>query len=198
MEQFENLPEKLLELVQQQPLGISEFALIEQLREQNWPGFAKASLREPLSLFRTHFILFHCLYLLDERLAEQGLQLQIHCLSIRLLERLPGQPALAATDPLRSYYLDLQNLADTDAEQVAQILDGSLRRIHGQDELAQALAVLGFAPSQQPSAAQIRTSFRQLVSRHHPDRGGDTAELQKVNQAMAIVKASQRTTKLAD
>lgn len=189
MNHIEQLPQQLLQLLRQHPEGLGEYQIIKTLRQQCWPVFVDADLRDPLSLFRTHFILFHALYLLDEQLARQDLQLQIHTLSIRLLPRVPGKPGLARQDPLRSYYLDLQQLADTDRLQVEAMLNGSLRRIHGHGELQQALACLGFDGSEQPPApAQIRYSFRQLVSQHHPDRGGNTERLQQINHAMAVIK----------
>ncbi len=188
MKELDSLSQYLLQQLQLHPQGISEYQLLKQLRKQPWSWFSDSDLRDPLSLFRSHFLLFHLLYKLDAQLAEQDMQLQIHTLSIRLLTRTPGQPGLATRDPLRSYYLDLQQLADTDRAQVEAMLNGSLQRFHNQDELAQALAVLGLASHNQPSAQQIRTSFRQLVSKHHPDRGGDTAQLQRINQAMSVIK----------
>lgn len=189
MNNIERLPQQLLQLLRQHPEGLGEYQIIKTLRQQRWPVFVDANLRDPLNLFRTHFILFHALYLLDEQLADQGLQLQIHTLSIRLLPRSPGKPGLARQDPLRNYYMDLQQLAATDRQQVEDMLNGSLRRIHGQDELQQALTCLGFDASEQPPQPdQIRYSFRQLVSRHHPDRGGSTERLQQINHAMAVIK----------
>lgn len=183
------LPDHLLQQLRQHPQGLSEYQLLCQLREQRWPVFAEADLREPLSLFQTHFILFNALYRLDDQLAELGLQVEIRPLCIRLLPRTSGQPGLMKNDPLRSYYLDLQHLADTSCAQVQALLDGSLARIHGQDERAQALACLGFEADQpEPDAGQVRLRFRQLVSRYHPDRGGSTGRLQQINQAMAVLK----------
>ncbi|MCO3066035.1 hypothetical protein FA243_29305, partial [Pseudomonas aeruginosa] len=35
---------------------------------------------------------------------------------------------------------------------------------------------------------QIKLRYRQLVSQHHPDRGGSTARLQSINKAMEILQ----------
>lgn len=189
MNQFDALPDYLLHRLQQHPQGISEYQLLGLLREQHWPLFAQANLQEPLSLFRSHFVLFNALYRLDEQLAERGLQVQISPLSIRLLPREPNKPALTTADPLRDYYLDWQQLADTDREHVQALLNGSLARLSSLDERTQALASLGFMSDQpEPDANQIRARFRRLVSQHHPDRGGSTQRLQEINQAMATLK----------
>ena len=34
----------------------------------------------------------------------------------------------------------------------------------------------------------IKLRYRQLVSQHHPDRGGSTARLQSINKAMEILQ----------
>ena len=34
----------------------------------------------------------------------------------------------------------------------------------------------------------IKHRYRQLVSLHHPDRGGNTARLQSINKAMEILE----------
>ncbi|MBU2294721.1 MAG: J domain-containing protein, partial [Gammaproteobacteria bacterium] len=36
--------------------------------------------------------------------------------------------------------------------------------------------------------ATIKHRYRQLVSLHHPDRGGSTARLQSINKAMEILE----------
>ena len=191
-----NIPSKLseliLQLLQQHPNGLSEHQLINQLRKLQVEPFLNADLQDPLSLFQTHFTLFHLLYRLDEKLADLKLQLQIHTLCIRLQPRSSSAAAVTQLDPLRNYYLDLTQLADTNREQVEQLLNGSLRRIHQQDELKQALECLGFdAKNERPNSEQIRRNYRQLVSRHHPDRGGDTTQIQLINQALTTLKAHQ-------
>lgn len=192
MNYHDSLPGFLLQQLRLQPEGLSEYQLINLLRQQQWPLFAEADLRDPLSLFRTHFTLFNALYRLDEQLVADQLQLDISPLCIRLLPRSASQPELTRTDPLRSYYLDLQQLNETDREQVAAMLDGSFSRIHEKDEQTAALACLGFVGVQPlPTAGEIRQAYRRLASRHHPDRGGCNQRLQQINQAMALLKRHQ-------
>src|SRR5690554_7627948 len=53
---------------------------------------------------------------------------------------------------------------------------------------------LGFAADQpMPEAREIRLAYRRLASQHHPDRGGSTACLQQVNQAM---RSEEHTSEL--
>gem|GEM_PF-150965 len=65
--------------------GVSEYELIEILKKAPYHFFDDASLREPLMLFKTHFIVFHALYQLKRRWIEQGEGvLDIHTLNIKL------------------------------------------------------------------------------------------------------------------
>lgn len=192
MNQQDPLLNFLLQQLRLHPDGLSEYQLICLLRERQWPVFSEADLREPLSLFRTHFTLFNALYRLDEWLASEQLQLEINTLCIRVIQRSAGQPGLAAADSLRNYYLDMQQLETTDRDHITAMLDGSFSRIRGNDEQTAALTCLGFAADQpMPEAREIRLAYRRLASQHHPDRGGSTACLQQVNQAMALLRKYQ-------
>ena len=42
--------------------GLSEYALIELLKKVPYQFFDEDALRDPLVLFKTHFVLFHVLY----------------------------------------------------------------------------------------------------------------------------------------
>lgn len=184
------LTDHLLQLLSAQPGGLSEYQLIQALRQLDWPGLADShNLGDPLGLYRTHFILFNALYRLNDALAAQGLQLEINPLCIRLLPRTGGQDGLQQADPLRDYYLDMSQLDSTGREQVLALLDGSLQRLLDAPAIAAALECLGLAAgTPQPSAAQIRLAYRKLASQHHPDRGGCTRRLQALNDAMQTLK----------
>jgi hypothetical protein len=167
------------------PAGLSEFELIRRLeRRDDAPGFEPGAMREPLSLFQVHFTLFHCLYHLQDRLAEEGRALQVNCLRIAL-ESADGRAqnrALAGHDPLRDYYLDLENLSGVDSAQVEAMLGQFWQWFARQDQRQDALAVLGLEGS--PSSQEIKAQYRRLAMEHHPDRGGDTRKLQELNEAM--------------
>lgn len=182
-----HLAAPLERMLRESPAGISEFDLIRRLQaEADLPEFGVAALRDPLSLFRTHFILFHSLYRLGDRLAGTGETVQVHCLRCRIVASAPAPGGtLDIPDPLRSYYLDLENLETADAESVERLMGDFWRLFLRQDRRAEALAVLGL--SDPVGNREIKAAYRRLAMRHHPDRGGDTATLQRLNEAMAVL-----------
>lgn len=179
------LIERLHRLLRAHPNGLSEHALILAL-EGN-PLICQEALSDTLSLFQTHFLLFHHLYRLQERLwTEKKGRLEIHCLKIILRPWQGGNPALPeADDPLESYYLDLKNLADTRREDVEALLTAFWNRFVGQEELIDAFQTLGLETA--ADYPTVKRRYRELAMRHHPDRGGDTDTLQAINAAMAVL-----------
>lgn len=183
----EALLHNLLTVLRAHPQGLSEFQLLRALQRQELAPFAGADLADPLVLFRTHFILFHGLYRLQERLAAAGEALEIHCVRIAVttIGHCGGDGALGRPDPLRPFYLDLSNLERVDAAGVEKLLDDFWRRFRGNETRRQALAVLELEDPVQ--SEEIRRQYRRLAMRHHPDRGGDTERLQELNAAMAVL-----------
>jgi len=53
-----------------------------------------------------------------------------------------------------------------------------------------ARAVLGFNPGEPLTADVIKRRHRDLVRRHHPDRGGSTQRMAEVNAAVDVLLAS--------
>ncbi|WP_018994618.1 DNA-J related domain-containing protein [Thioalkalivibrio sp. ALJ2] len=184
------LLERVLEALRGHPCGCTEHELIAQLRDLEVEPFAAARLQEPLSLFQTHFVLFHCLYRLRDMLAGQGEWLRIHCLGIGI-EPLQaadmGSDLPARGDPLRAYYLDLTRLEGMDAAAVEALLGEFWAHLARDERREQALEVLGLEDP--VDAAAIRQQYRRLAQRHHPDRGGDTAVLQRINAARWVLLA---------
>jgi hypothetical protein len=185
--------QQLLEVLRAHPGGISEYDLIKLLEASGEPGFEASRFRDNLSLFQTHFLLFHSLYRLGEQLFREGeYRLEIGPLRIQLLpQREAPDSALATHDPLRSYYLDLSNLENTDAETVDALLARFWMRFVGNDERRAALETLEL---EEPTDwAAIKRRHRELVMEHHPDRGGDKERLQEINAAMEVLaRAYQR------
>ncbi len=180
---IEALVDAVHEALRAQPLA-TEHELLRRLEAAGHPEFDRRRLADPLGLFRTHFLLFHCLYRLRERLAAAGeASLEIHCLRIRLGppegrgDTLPG-----GHDPLRDFYLDLGHLRSTDADAVRALLEGFWREAARREARAEALAVLGLEDP--VDDATIRDRYRRLARLHHPDRGGDGARLREINAAM--------------
>jgi hypothetical protein len=154
------------------------------------------SQQSNLDLFQAHFALFHVLYRLKLRYhTAQSHQLEIGPLCIKLHPWTPthsttlnslsptrvNEQAVAEADPLASYYLNLENLFDTDADDIENLLNRFFRGLLGPDYRTDALATLGL--SDPVDNKTIKKRYRELAMRHHPDRGGDTETLQAINQA---------------
>lgn len=184
-----DLAEHLHQLLRAEPAGISEFQLIQQLKAQHCTHIPNLGLDDKLVLFRTHFLLFNALYQLRERLWQsQAAHLAISPLCVQLQPWQPGRQALAEHDPLRDYYLDLQHLRDTSADDVEKLLASFWTRMQGGDEKRAALELFELNDGQPLNLATIKQRYRQLVSQHHPDRGGSTSRLQSINLAMEILE----------
>ena len=56
-------------------------------------------------------------------------------------------------------------------------------------ERQQALAVLGLPPNATPQ--QIKRRYRALAKKHHPDRGGDQREMQRIIAAYELLMKDQ-------
>ena len=180
--ELEALQAATARILEAHPEGLSEYALLTRLRADGLlPPMAPG---DSLALFRNHFLLFHVLYRLrDEWRETQRHELCITPLRIALEPYAAGQQAIGPSDPLRDYYSDLRHLDETGEAEVETLLADFWRRLAGTDERAAALAVLGLADPVDTVAIKLR--YRELVMQHHPDRGGDTARLQEINEAMA-------------
>jgi DnaJ-domain-containing protein 1 len=183
----------LLEILELHPEGLSEYALLQRLRTDPRVEFASARLDDTQDLFRTHFLLFHHLYRLRDRLRdERAGDLEIHALSIRLRSTVPATAqTLAQPDPLGSYYLDLDNLEGTTRAELDELLGRFWARLSRYDRRGEALAVLDLPA--EADLATIRLQYRRLAMQHHPDRGGDQVRLQAIHAAMAILDPRRRT-----
>jgi DnaJ-domain-containing protein 1 len=184
----ETLMQHVHEILQQNPGGMREYDLMEALDQRCVEGFGETVFANHLSMFQSHFVLFHSLYLLRDRLHRDGIAaLDIHCLSIRLLPLSHGRGGLPQLrDPLREYYLDLNNMEKMDAAEVDRLLDSFWQRIVAVDRREQALTCLGLVDP--VDYDEIRSQYRRLVMQHHPDRGGDHERLQELNDAMRTLE----------
>jgi len=184
----DDLQQLLLTILEQQPDGIAEHALLRELQAVRGEAFPDTLFREPLALFRAHFLLFHALYRLRDALqAERTGLLHIDPLGIRLTAWTEaGDTVLAGRDPMRDYYLDLAHLEDTGAEDVQRLLGDFWGRYYANGRRGEALAVLGLAADADLDDAQRR--YRELAMQHHPDRGGDPARFQAIREAIAVLR----------
>ncbi|MDH1212139.1 molecular chaperone DnaJ [Pseudomonas chengduensis] len=188
-----DLAEQVLQLLQAAPDGIAEYTLIQQLKDRHSGHVPNLPLADKLVLFRTHFLLFNALYRLRERLwQEQTHLLEISPLCIRLLPYQPGNAALSERDELRDYYLDMSQLRDTDERDVERLLTSFWTRMQGGEEKQAALELFELANERTLDLPRIKLRYRQMVSAHHPDRGGSTERLQSINLAMEILERYYR------
>lgn len=188
----DDLGETLLVALRNAPGGLSEHELFKILANGGDERFEDSVFQQPLALYRAHFVLFHHLYRLQQRLCREGLgQLRISPLCIRLREdAMPAGTALDEPDPLRAYYLDLDNLTDTTGDDVDQMLGRFWAGLTNDQRRQEALAVLGLNDPVEDQ--QIKRTYRRLAMAHHPDRGGDTARLQALNAAMAVLSPDRK------
>lgn len=184
-----DLAEQVLQLLQTAPDGLAEYALIQQLKAGHSGHLPNLPLTDKLVLFRTHFLLFNALYRLRDTLWQQQAHLlQISPLCIQLLPYQPGISALSENDALRDYYLNLDNLRDTDERDVERLLASFWTRMQGGEEKQAALGLFELDDEKPLDMTRIKHRYRQLVSQHHPDRGGSTERLQSINKAMEILE----------
>ncbi len=181
------LPAVLYTAIEQEidahPDGIREYDLLQALKARGFFAFLPPPPAGPHHLFRAHFLLFHALYELRDRLlaSQQGL-LQIEALCIRRLPWSAGEQSLANADPLRAWYLDWENLEGTTEADVCDLIASFWKQLGRFDQRDDALAELGLEDP--VDDATIKLAWRRLAMEHHPDRGGDSERLQAINAAV--------------
>ncbi len=184
LEQLEN---RVLNLLENAPRGLGEYELLKALQNAGEEGFPRVPLTEKLPLFQMHFLLFHVLYRLRERLwREERFHLEISPLKVVLLAYRPGLHGVSEYDPLQHYYGDIERLETTTEQDVAELLGKFWSKFHAKEKKQAALATLEL--SEPVDYATVKRRYRSLAMRHHPDRGGNTSRLQALNEAMAVLE----------
>jgi hypothetical protein len=196
-EALDALEMRLEELLTANPAGISEHELLKTLRREQ-SLFAAFNPRELLSLFRGHYLLFHLLYRLRDRLLrERRGHLTIDPLRIVLnpasgAEFTENSTTLAPDRlDLADWYVDLRRLTTVTAAEVGEWLRQFRAACQAQNQRQAALATLELRDP--VDAAAIKRQYRRLAMRHHPDRGGDGQRLREIHAALAVL-ASRRAT----
>ncbi|WP_339898811.1 DNA-J related domain-containing protein [Paraglaciecola polaris] len=186
------------------PEGISEYDLLRKLQDDQGSDriFSQLSLKDPLRLFQSHFVLFHVLYKLQQDWRACGLgDLTIHTLKIQAVAYTPAayENTLLAADLLAEYYLDWQNLLQTTAEDVDNLFDDFWQCLskdkngvshQRSNETAEQL-LLSYAALNLPvnaSLADVKQQYHKLLHQYHPDKGGHTCDAQKVQVAYAYIR----------
>ncbi|MBA3024482.1 MAG: DnaJ domain-containing protein [Gammaproteobacteria bacterium] len=189
---IEGIQAVLGEILDAHPAGFTEHELLKKLAEHEVSLFGEEYFNSPLGLFQRHFLLFHCLYVLRDKLrAAQRSDLEIHCLGIRQIAyRNTPSDHPAQFDPLAAYYLELDNFTNTDEQEVLRLLNDFWKRFSGDEQRDKALAVMGLAhPVSYP---EIRQQYRRLAMQCHPDRGGELAQFQRLEWSMGILRVLYR------
>jgi DnaJ-domain-containing protein 1 len=183
---YSRLHALILDILRAKPNGLSEYELLQELARADPQEFC-VNFHDSLALFRAHFLLFHALYALRECLwhEHQG-HLEISPMEIVLREYHASESeTLAVADPLRDYYMDFGNLEKMGIGELDDILGRFWARLQASGQRHLALQVLEL---QEPVDYEtIRSQYRRLAMRHHPDRGGDKERLQQINEAMALL-----------
>lgn len=181
-------------LAQKGPL--KEFELIQLLQEPPYSVIDKTALRSELSLFRTHFLVFHALYRLRDQWREEGLfDVHIDALHIQLLplqasskdaEQFPDRD-----DKLRRYYLDWDEFSATTEADVSALLNSFWQGMAGQPLLSEEQREIALErlelTSMPESKAELRRSYLRLVHRYHPDKGGTEQQVNAVIEAYQLL-----------
>ncbi|MEO5332433.1 MAG: DnaJ domain-containing protein [Magnetococcus sp. YQC-5] len=175
----------LYDILSAHPEGLQEYALVKILQRQGIAPFAQSNLSDELSLFRTHFFLFHQLYRLQNQLRQtrRG-DVNIHCLCILLLPWQEGE-WLETYDPLRSYYLDQTRLETTTREEIGVMMTWFWHRFSQHEGRAAAYAALDL--SEGASLDQIKRRYRELAMIHHPDHGGEACRFRQIAEAADLL-----------
>lgn len=170
-----------------------EHELIKRLAAQ---GLITRDFTDALALFKTHFLVFNALYRLSDELSARNLAIKITPLDIQVIQIQPmlgGQAVDLGHDAsLREYYLDWSNYEQATEISVDALLDRFWERFGSgpvlESDKQAALVVLGFSlENKSADYAEIKLAYRRLAMLEHPDRGGSTARLQSINDAMALL-----------
>lgn len=213
------LQEVIYGFIKQKELNsFKEFELMRFLQTEPNAFFSAQALQDPLALFQTHFMVFHCLYALRPRFWTQGLALEIHTLEIKLTPQ--TQPSaiedninqsLQGEDKLAQYYLDWRNFDKTDKTKVEQLLNDFWRRMAApqlsddHQALSQALELLELEASLLNDLVShwptIKKQYRRLAMQHHPDRLTDKVDkelvaekFKQISHAFYLLKQAQQAS----
>ncbi|RUO78872.1 molecular chaperone DnaJ [Idiomarina tyrosinivorans] len=191
---LQQLQADIEQILEAQMGAISEYALIQELQVEPYQWFDAEALRDPLSLFQTHFLVYHCLHRIRQHWRQsEHAELQIIGTTIRALPYQSGTDGIIHDDALARYYLDLSQLDKTHASDVERLLDRFWQQMAGQQitqvaesELQQARELM--AVDEHYDMAQLKRQYRVMVHQHHPDKGGDEATMKQLQRAYKILR----------
>lgn len=187
------LVDHLLELIQASAESVSEYQLLQDLKDHHlFVAIDNNCQQQPqLALFRKHFTLMNALYQLQAIFWQERRQLTISALEITLS---PPQPNIHSTqisnnsgEGLRSYYLDWDNYLNTSVAEVDTLLGDFWLKYSKLDRRQAALEA--FDLDSDASRNEITLRYRQLMNIHHPDRGGNSETFIQLREAWEILRS---------
>lgn len=181
--------------------GISEYELLQILKNEPYQLIKADALSDSLHLFQTHFIVFHVLYQLrNEWLINKTGDLDIQAISIKFRTHLEketlGQANISCADPLADYYLDWSNFDKTHAEEIDNLLDSFWQQMAGIEQGAQlsqaqidnAIHELEITDIEDLDLRKLKQHYRKSQHKYHPDKGGSIQKSQKVIHAFTVLQ----------
>jgi len=184
------MKEAAYSILKNYPNGIGEYQLLTALHQKAILPAGTEALRQPLTLYRTHFLLFHTLYQLKLELLQQKTHdLTISALQICLTPYQKGEEALSPTDLLMQFYLNLSNLTSIQEEEIVQWLENFWQKMN-EGAQKQALDFLNLPRS--ASFVEIKKTYRKKCMELHPDRQkGHEEEFKKLQQAWQTLRKNK-------
>ncbi|MFY0677190.1 MAG: DnaJ domain-containing protein [Neptuniibacter sp.] len=184
------LQNEIKDFIDSRPEGFKEFELMKQLETRN-ECIKSVDGTDELSLFKKHFLIMNALYKLQDFYWEKDKALlHISATRIYLKKTTDGDTSVhLSTDnsnaKLKEYYLEWNNLIEMSQQSVEQLLDEFWIKYYAIDKRSDALNLLGL--SAQANHKEIKTKFKNLAARHHPDKGGDADTFIQIRKAYEIL-----------
>ncbi len=177
----------IVSFLDENPEGVSSYTLLKKLQETE-EDFRTETFGSHYSLFQINFMLFHLLYRLQDYCRENlDRNLYVHYLKIQLSDKKKNtSEGITEFDPLREYYINLDNLHGTSEKDVNDMLDSFWKKFSAFSRRKEALDILGLSES--AGEEEIKSRYRELVKLHHPDKGGSEKDFQKIQEAMSLLK----------
>jgi len=178
------------DILLQADASMSEYELLTALTERSSLFTEPQSDDDNLSLFQKNFVVMNALYQLQQKLLVDNLYVSISALVIRVEKIETGHKQVLVSQPgeqkLRDYYLNWDNLTDTNAEDVEKLLSSFWQTYIAQDQRVEAYQDLDLGVN--AGWEKVKTQYRRLARVHHPDKGGDENQFKKIRKAYEILQ----------
>ncbi|MFM2476773.1 DNA-J related domain-containing protein [Celerinatantimonas sp. MCCC 1A17872] len=175
----------ILKILSEQMVPMSEYQLLKKLQAHSFLNQFNPE-NSDLKLFQRHFVVMNALYQLRDMLFNSGYTIAIGALNIELLKHHQAEDfgKITKHDALRAYYLDWQQLKQTQIADVEKLLNDFWNGFNANH--ADALTILQLPDGANQS--QIKQRYKEMALKHHPDRGGDAKQFEKITQAYQQLK----------